>query len=370
MSTATKDVVGSQFHLVDSDVETELATSLRAMLGKQSSWQTVLARTEEGDSTDRALWKRVAVDQGLAALAIPEELGGAGASWREVGVVMEELGKAQAPVPFLGSAVLATAVLVELGDAELLGQLASGEVTATLAVSFTESPTSAFTSSVTVDGDKLTGEIPVVADALAADVLVVPTTDGVYAVQASDAQISGVVSLDMTRQLADITLSGAAGRRIGSGDGNEAVRKALTIGAAMLACEQLGVAQQSLDTAIAYMKQRYQFGRLIGSYQSLKHRMADVYVAISQLRAAAKYAACCAGADDPDLPVATAVAKAHGSVTAVKAAEECLQMHGGQGMTWENPSHLLLKRAKADSLALGRADAHRRWLGDLIKIDG
>ncbi|WP_153505979.1 acyl-CoA dehydrogenase family protein [Cumulibacter manganitolerans] len=366
-TTANETVLGSQYALIDLDEENELASTLRGLLTKRAAWQDVLARTEAEDKTDRALWTQLASELGLAGLAVPEELGGAGASWREVGVVMTELGRATAPVPYLGSAVLATAALLHSGETHLLGQIASGEKIATLAVPFTASPTAPFTPTVTVSEGRLTGRIPVVADALAADVLVVPAADGLYAVAASEATIAASVSLDMTRPLADITLDGAQGTSLG-GDPAGAVREALTIGAAMLACEMLGVAQNALDTAIAYMKQRYQFGRLIASYQALKHRMADVYVGVSQLQAAAKYAAACAGGGDADLPIAAAVAKAHASVSAVHAAQECLQMHGGQGMTWENPSHLMVKRAKADSLALGRADAHRTWLGELINL--
>ena len=367
MTTTAAPVVGSQFSMLDTEEETELAQTLRGLLGKRAEWQAVLARTEIEQSTDLELWKQIAGELGLAGLAVPEELGGAGASWREVGVVMTELGRATAPVPYLGSAVLATAALLHAGDKTLISQIASGEKTATLAVPFTTGPTEAFTPTVTVSEGRLTGSIPLVVDALAADVLVVPAADGLYAVAASDVSITGALSLDMTRQLADVTLDGAQGTSLG-GDAAGAVRDALTIGAAMIACEMYGLAQNALDTAVAYMKQRYQFGRLIGSYQGLKHRMADVAVSVSQLAAAAKYAAACAGAGDPDLQVATAVAKSHASITAVKAAEECLQMHGGQGMTWENPSHIMLKRAKADSLGLGRADAHRAWLGELINL--
>lgn len=367
MTTTSEAVVGSQFSLIDTDDEKELASTLRGLLGKRAAWQNVLARTEADDTTDRALWKQVASELGLAGLAVPEDLGGAGASWREVGAVMTELGRATAPVPYLGSAVLATAALLHAGDSKLVGELASGEKIGALVVPFSASPTKPFEPVVSVSEGRLTGTVPIVADALAADVLIVPADDGLYAVAASEATVTPAVSLDMTRQLADVTLDGAQGTSVG-GDSAGAVRHALTIGAAMLACEMLGVAQNALDTAVAYMKQRYQFGRLIASYQALKHRMADVYVGVSQLQAAAKYAAACAGADDPDLPVAAAVAKAHASVSAVHAAQECLQMHGGQGMTWENPSHLMLKRAKADSLALGRADAHRAWLGELINL--
>lgn len=365
--TDNETVVGSQFSLLDSEDENELAQALRSLLGKRAEWQDVLARTEDEQTTDLGLWKQVAVELGLAGLAVPEELGGAGASWREVGIVMRELGSATAPIPYLGSAVLATAALLHAGDRTLVSELAAGEKIAALLVPFTASPTEPFTPTVAVSEGRLTGSVQVVADALSADVLVVPAADGLYAVPASEATITGVLSLDMTRQLADVTLDGAQGTSLG-GDAAGAVAHALTIGAAMLACEMHGLAQNALDTAVAYMKQRYQFGRLIGSYQGLKHRMADVAVAVSQLAAATKYAAACAGADDPDLQVATAVAKSHASLTAVHAAQECLQMHGGQGMTWENPSHVMLKRAKADSLGLGRADAHRDWLGGLINL--
>jgi len=365
--SANETVVGSQYPLTDSADDKELAGMLRGLLAKRAAWQDVLRRTEQEETTDKALWQQLAGELGLAGLAVPEELGGAGASWAEAGVVMTELGRVTAPVPYLGSAVLATAALLHAGDRTLVGELAAGEKIATLAVPFTASPTSAFEPVVTVTEGRLTGRVPLVADALAADVLVVPAADGLYAVPATEATITAAVSLDMTRPLADITLDGAQGTSLG-GDAAGAVRHALTIGAAMLACEMHGVAQNALETAVGYMKQRYQFGRLIASYQALKHRMADVYVGVSQLQAAAKYAAACAGQDDPDLPIAAAVAKAHASVSAVHAAQECPQMHGGQGMTWENPSHLMVKRAKADSLALGRADAHRDWLGELLEL--
>lgn len=362
---STQPMIGTAHSLVADDIADELARSLRSMLQTHAPWQDVLAGTERESTTDLALWKRIAQDQGLTGLAIPEELGGAGASWVEVAVVMEELGRAVAPVPYFTSAVLATALLLESGDRELLPKLASGESIAAVAIPFATNPYDMAGPAVTVSGDSLSGTVGLVAGAIVADILLVPTADGIYVVQASDAQVRPVISLDMARQLADITLDGARGARVGDRD---ALDKALRLGAAMLASEQVGLTQGALDTAVAYMKQRYQFGRLIGSYQALKHRMADVFVSLSQLRAAAIYAAACAGADDPDLPVATAVAQALGSVVAVKAAEECLQMHGGIGFTWENQSHLYLKRAKADSLAFGRADQHRAALGEIVNL--
>jgi alkylation response protein AidB-like acyl-CoA dehydrogenase len=147
-----------------------------------------------------------------------------------------------------------------------------------------------------------------------------------------------------------------------------AVTRALTVGAALLASEQYGVASWCLDETVDYMKTRYQFGRPIGSFQALKHRLADVWVDVTQARAVARYAADCAATEDADLPVAAAVAQAFNSGVAVRTAEECLQLHGGIGFTWEHPIHLYLKRAKSTSIAFGTAAAHRVALADLVNL--
>jgi alkylation response protein AidB-like acyl-CoA dehydrogenase len=222
---------------------------------------------------------------------------------------------------------------------------------------------------VSVAGGALSGQIRSVADGLAADVLLVPTADGLYAVDATAEGVTraAVVSMDLTRPIADITLSGAAGRRV-CGSASAAVASALTVGAAMLASEQLGVMEWCVDTTVEYAKTRYQFGRPIGSFQGLKHRLADLWVEVSQARAAARYAANCAATGDADLPVAASVAQAWCSPLAVRAAEECVQMHGGIGFTWEHPAHLFLKRAKTDAVALGNADRHRQVLAGLVDI--
>jgi alkylation response protein AidB-like acyl-CoA dehydrogenase len=119
---------------------------------------------------------------------------------------------------------------------------------------------------------------------------------------------------------------------------------------------------------VDYLNVRYQFGRQIGGFQALKHRVADLWVAVSQARAVARYAADCVATDDPDAPTAVSVAQAHCSPIAVLAAEECVQLHGGIGFTWEHPAHLYLKRAKADSIALGTAGAHRARLATLVGL--
>jgi alkylation response protein AidB-like acyl-CoA dehydrogenase len=212
-----------------------------------------------------------------------------------------------------------------------------------------------------------------VAGALEADVLLVPVeADGgveIRAVEASAAGIDPVVSLDMSRQIADLSFEGAASRVVvPASSGEAAVRESLRAGAALLASEQVGIAQWCLETTVAYLKERRQFGRVVGGFQALKHRLADMYVMVEQARAAARYAAATAAEGDPDAEVAASVAQAYCSDVAVKVAEECVQLHGGIGMTWEHPAHLYLKRAKADQIAFGTASEHRAHLAALVDL--
>jgi len=347
--------------LLYSDVEDELRASIRALLTDRAGSAAVLARTESAEPVDTKLWRALAADLGCAGLAVPEALGGAGASWREVAVVLEELGRAVAPVPFLGSAVVATAALLATGDEQLLGELATGAKTAVLCVPMSTAPSDSFS----LDGS-VSGTVRGVVDAIAADIFLVPAADGLYAVDSADATRTIVTSLDLTRPLCDVSFANAPGRRIG--DAAPAVERALTVGAALLAAEQLGVAEWCLETTVEYAKTRRQFARQIGSYQAIKHRLADVWVAVTQARAVSRYAATCLAEDDPDAPVAAALAQAVCSQVAVKAAEECVQLHGGIGFTWEHPAHLYLKRAKTSSIAFGTADKHRAALSRLVDL--
>ena len=356
--------------LLYGEVENELRASLRGMLAQRSPGRHVLSWSESGQAMDASLWRTLAGEMGLAGMAIPEEYGGGGAGLREAAVVLEELGRAVAPVPFLGSAVVATSALLACRDAELLTKLATGEAIAALAVPLGAGPAPAPVT-VRAENGRLHGSVGLVADALAADVLLVPADGGLYAVDARafGVTIERVVSLDMTRPLADLTLDSVPGRLIAAGeDAASAIGAARTVGAALLASEQLGVAEWCLESTVEYLKTRHQFGRPVGSFQALKHRLADLWVDVTQARAAARYAAACAATGDDDLDVAASLAQAFCSPVAVKAAEECVQLHGGIGFTWEHPAHLYLKRAKSSSLAFGTADRHRSALGTLIGL--
>ena len=422
--------------LLYSETERDLAAALTDLLADQADPAGVIARTERPDTYDTKLWRTVAAEIGIAGLLIPEALGGAGASYRELATAAEQFGAFAAPIPYLGSAAVATAVLLSAarsaaengaaggpgsGDeagfgsassgpaaavraaqlreaaradatpgarqgsvspaAALLRQLADGSLTAALAVSTATRSATPFPALARVAGHgdaagtvKLRGTIPAVADALPADVLLVPA-DGVpsalYLVEANAPGVhrTPLVSLDMTRQLCDITLDDAPARPVAVGPAAAAALSAgLAAGAAVLAAEQLGLAQHCLDLTIAYVRERRQFARQIGSFEAVKHRLADLWTTITQARAASRYAAACLADGDPDAPVAVALAKSACCDVAVTAAQECVQLHGGIGFTWEHPAHLFLKRAKAASVAFGTPGAHRSDLAALVDL--
>ncbi|HEY2764268.1 MAG TPA: acyl-CoA dehydrogenase family protein [Pseudonocardiaceae bacterium] len=384
----------TQRDLLYSGVEEDLRSTVRKLLCDRSGPAAVLARCESAEPYDLGLWRIMTAELGLAGLLVPEQFGGAGASVREAAVVAEELGRSVAPVPFLGSSVLATSALLScLAPAEpasrsqpaepasrsqlhaLLTALATGERTATLAVPLSTPPDAAFPGSVRAQDGTLHGRITSVVDLDVADAMLIPAHDdtgpALYTVDlpATGARLDPVLPLDLTRRITDLTLDGTPAHRVVAGpEAVTALRTALTAGAGLLASEQLGLAEWCLDAAVDFTRTRYQFGRPIGSFQALKHRMADVWAEVTSARAVARAAADALATGDDDAPVLVAVAGAHCSDVAVHAAEECLQLHGGIGMTWEHPVHLYLARAKTSQIALGTPDRHRAMLSVLVDL--
>ena len=361
--------------LLYTDVEESLRDSVRSTLQRSLDEGLPARLADEPDTDVTALWRTLAEQLGVAGLLVPESLGGVGASAREAAVVLEELGRAVAPTPFLTSAVVATSALLSAGDETHLPRLASGEVVATLALPWT-ARRGAWTPVEHV--------VSPVAGALTADLFLVPVTDegGVTSLRAvgrDEVELEPITSLDMTRPLARVTLTGE-GAEIASGDAaRAAVDAGLAAGAALLASEQLGVAQWCLETTVEYAKTRVQFARPIGSFQAIKHRLADLYLLLVGAQAAARHAAgtmadgalrgsSVAPQDAVEGRIATATAAAFCSDAAVRSAEEALQLHGGIGMTWEAAVHTRLKRAKSDQLALGTPDRHRSDLAELVDL--
>ncbi|MFH8568302.1 acyl-CoA dehydrogenase family protein [Streptomyces sp. NPDC017993] len=367
--------------LLYSEDEDALRAAVRALLTSRSDAPSVIAGLEGDAPYDAALWRALATDIGAAGLLVPEKLGGQGASAREAAVVLEELGRFVTPVPYLTSGVLAVTALLGCDAAQedvatLLGALAEGRTVGVLALPLPTAPGAVADATVRADADgALTGRVTSVADAAAADVLLVwaqgPDGPALHAVEAAadGVRIEPVTSLDLTRRLGHLTFEGARGRVLATGDrARAAVERAVLTGAGLLASEQLGVAEWCLNETVRYTAERTQFGRPVGSFQALKHRMAALWLEVASARAAARNAADALAGDSPDAAVAVAVAQAYCAPVAVRAAEECVQLHGGIGMTWEHPAHLFLKRAKSDEVALGTPGRHRDALVELAGL--
>ncbi|MBL1100374.1 acyl-CoA dehydrogenase family protein [Streptomyces coffeae] len=368
--------------LLYTEAEDDLRAAVRALLTDRCPAPAVLAQAESDQPYDPAVWRALGAEMGTAGLLVPDKLGGQGATAREVAVVLEELGRAVAPVPYLTSAVLAVTALLgcdtdDEAVARLLRGLAEGRTTGALALPLAGAPgEDTPPATVRIGGDgTLSGEVRGVAGALGAEVLLIPAEGpdgyGLYAAHTTEpgVTVAPLTSLDLTRPLATVTLDGAPTRRVAGADrARAAVRRALLTGAGLLASEQLGVAEWCLTETVRHTGERHQFGRPIGSFQALKHRMAALWLELVSARATARYAADALATDNPDAPVAVAIAQTYCAEVAVHAAEECVQLHGGIGMTWEHPAHLYLKRAKSDEIALGTPGRHRQLLAGLVEL--
>lgn len=356
----------SQPDLLYHDVEDALRAAVRSFLTPRLTARMLLSDVDSVQTSDDALWKGFISDLGLAALLVPEELGGAGGAMRDAALVMEELGRSLAPVPFLTSAAMATQclahcdALAEPATGELLSRLGQGLRTAAIAVCCSARTLSEFPSSVTARDARLSGSISSVIGATGADVLIVPAIcESGNALYVADSHAPGVhvtaaPTLDVTRPVCDVRFDDVPAHRVAAGaTAQSALDHALLVGAGLLVSEQLGVAEWCLDRVVAYAKERRQFGRAIGSFQAVKHRLARLWVDVVTTRAAARNAADALTRSRSSAVEAVATAKSHASQTAVRVAEECLQLHGGIAMTWEYPVHLYLKRAKSTQIMFG-----------------
>ena len=369
--------------LVFDTEQEDLRSAVRRFLENEVPLAAVRALMETRDAHDPAIWRRMAEELGLQGLLVPEEHGGSGAGFVELAVVQEEMGRAVLPGPFLSTAVLAVSAILDAGDDEaakdLLPGIADGSTIATLAVTEGdgqwELESTAATAQPSAQGWTLTGVKHYVPDGALADlVLVVARTDAGLSLFAVDGGGSGVhrtalPTLDQTRPLARLELDGAAGRLVGAdGAAAQTVQRTLHKAAVALALEQVGGAQAALDMVVAYAKQRHQFGRLIGSFQAIKHKAADVLLKVESARAAAYYGAWAVAADSAEVPAVASLAKAYCSDAYFAAAAENIQIHGGIGFTWEHDAHLHLKRAEATRLWLGDPSWHRARLADAIGV--
>ncbi|GAA4549453.1 acyl-CoA dehydrogenase family protein [Pseudonocardia xishanensis] len=353
--------------LLDKEQEA-LRAAVRELLADHSDTRAAM---DSPEGVDRALWTRLGRELDVLGLVVPEELGGAGAGHVERAVVAEELGRALTPSPFLASAVLATDVLLALGDTALLPRMVTGERIVAVAAAEPGSPwgPGGTTATETADGWTLEGRTtPVIAGDVADEFLVLATTpEGPAWFRTTEVTRSTLTTLDPTRRLAAITFTGAPAVRL-AGDALAVRDRVADLAAVALAAEQLGGLRKVLETTTEYAKIRVQFGRAIGSYQAVKHGLADIHVDWEQALSAVRYAAWTADEAPDELPVAAALVATFVGPAYFRAAAAGVQFHGGIGYTWEHDAHLFYKRAKSTELLFGPPTRQRARLADALGI--
>ncbi|MCV7337672.1 acyl-CoA/acyl-ACP dehydrogenase [Mycobacterium senegalense] len=361
-----------------TDEQAQLRTAVRKFCAENFGEQTVRTLMESEPRFDPKVWARLGSELGVLGLAVPEADGGAGGTLVDQAVAVEELGAALACGPVFGTVLLSIPALVAASAgpvrAELLGALAEGTRTAAFAVPDQAGGFDPAAVKVLVAEDgTLTGTVERVVDADSADTLLVAATGsdgvGLYAVDATapGVQRSQLVTLDLTRPQATVALSAAPAQLVaGSGEAERVITHAFQVASALLAAEQVGAAQHLLDLSVDYAKSRLQFGRQIGSFQAVKHRLADCLVDLEHARSATYHAvwALTDGTDDPAL--AASIAQATASAAFAKIAADTIQVHGGIGFTWEHQAHLYFKRATTDAALLGSAEAHRSRVAEMV----
>jgi len=366
-----------------SDEQEQLRDAVRRFLEAKSPSTEVRRLMETTEGYDPAVWAQMANELGLQSLHIPEEFGGQGFTFVELGIVLEEMGRVLLCAPYFSTVVLAADAIINAGTddqkAKLLPGIAAGETIAALA--FTE-PNGKWDAngiemvakgsgdSYTLDGTKM-----FVIDGHTADLIVVAarlegTTgeDGIsfFTVDAGASGLTrtALATMDQTRKQAKLEFANVAATPLGEpGAGWGALSKTLDQAAAMSSNEMVGGAQKVLDMSVEYAKVRVQFGRPIGSFQAIKHKLADMYIKNELARSNCYYGAWALSSDSPELPLAAATARVSASEAFSYASQENIQTHGGNGFTWEYDCHLYYRRAKLLSLLLG---GPRVWKDRLV----
>ena len=355
-----------------SEDQKMLRDQARRLLEDRGAVGRSRSRLEAGGGLDSELWAELG-EMGWLGAVIPDEFGGAGLGRIDLCVIAEELGRANAAVPFVSSVYLVTEALVRYGsDAQKrawLPKLASGEVIGAFATAEAAGPTTPRRIKTQFSGGTLTGSKSPVAAGSEAHLLVVLARNsshfGLYLVDATDAGVTRqpLKMTDVARPAASITFDNAKAEVLVTDDGWGAMENLLNRAAVLVAFEQVGGSQACLEMARDYAMERFAFGRAIGSFQAIKHKLADVYVATELARSNAYYGAWALDADAPELPIAAAAARVAGCRAFELAAKENIQTHGGMGFTWELDCHLYYRRAKGLGVVLGSA---RTWKDRLV----
>ncbi|WP_260845050.1 acyl-CoA dehydrogenase family protein [Prescottella equi] len=359
---------------VFAEEQIELRKTVAQLLAKRADAAALRKTLESGEAFDRGLWDVLCQQVGVAALAIPEEFGGFGATLVEQHLVLEELGAALTPSPMFGSAVLAAQAILATGNDEacerLLPGIAEGSSIAALCWVGPEGHWRSDDVACTAAGSDaagytVSGTAHYVLDGAHADVLIVAAavegSDGVIGLFEVDPTAAGVArrqlpTMDLTRPMSLVEFDSAPAVRLTADDATAALEKVRTIAIVALSAEQVGAAERCMQMTVDYSKDRVQFGRAIGSFQALKHRMADLYFLVETARSAS-YAAVHSLSEG--LPTAAAdalVAKAYCSEAFLAVTGDAIQLHGGIAITWEHDAHLFFKRAHGSAQLLGQPE--------------
>lgn len=355
----------------------QLKQVARSFFERQSSEADVRRLIASESGFDPRAWRQMAEQLGVQGLTIPERFGGSGYSFLELGLVLEESGRALLCLPLFSTSVLSTSALLSSNDenanADFLPAIAAGTTRAALAIAESASTIDGIGDIAATahqrDGDwYLHGTKTLVVDGKDADLVLVfaQAAEGLSLFAIEDlAAVKRITlpTLDATRRLASLEFLDVRARLIGvAGDGDRVLADVLVHAAIGLAVEAVGGAQWCLDAAVSYAKTREQFGRPIGSNQAIKHKCADMLLSVEASRSAAYHGLWSISTGVDDREIAAALAKAFATEGFFTTAAECLQIHGGIGFTWEHPSHFYLKRAKASQLLFGTPEHHRKLL--------
>ncbi|HVY17306.1 MAG TPA: acyl-CoA dehydrogenase family protein [Rhodopila sp.] len=360
----------------------EFRSVLRRFLEEKSPPTAVRKLMETEIGWDRAAWRELNQQLGLCAVHIPEAYGGQGFGFVELGIVLEEMGRALLCAPYFASTVLAATAILNAGTEaqkkDLLPGIADADTIATLA--FTEpngrwdATGVAMTAAKAGGGYRLDGVKSFVVDGASADLIVVVArrpgssgSDGLsfFTVRGDAPGLArrALKVMDPTRKLALLTFQGVEATLLGEeGAGAAPFARTLTQAAACLANEMVGGAERLRESALEYANLRVQFGRAIASFQSMKHKQADMLLDVELAKSAAYYAAAAAADDEPDLRAVASLAKAAASEAYMQTAIHTIQIHGGIGFTWDNDTHLWFKRAKSSEVFLGNPAYHRELM--------
>lgn len=373
-----ESVLTSEFTFTDE--QRHLRSAVRSFCTENFDERDVRQLMESDRGVDPAVWSRLGSELGVLGLGVSMDTGGAGGSLVDQAVAVEEFGACLACGPLFGTVYLSIPALAACPSSatrdSLLTSLVDGGQTAAFAVTDRAGAFDADYVAVTAGAGSdcaLNGTVERVVDAGGADYLVVaargPDGVGLYAVDASASGVerNPLVTLDLTRPQATVRFRGADARRVAGPDETpRVIAHALQVGSALLAAEQVGASQHLLNLAVEYAKTRMQFGRHIGSFQAVKHRLADMLVDLEHARSTAYHAVWALAEESPGSALAVSIAQATCSAAFSRIAADTIQVHGGIGFTWEHQAHLYFKRAATDAVLLGSAEQHRSRVAELV----